>query len=95
MIDSFSENNREFWGFSLKHNGIMGKPLQKFSGTTVAKSVAAAFSENWELHYIPTAQCIFIKTSKEIWHFLFSEQEAIDFKKNLVFSRHYPCCEIY
>lgn len=95
MLRRNDQEDREFWGFSLTRDGILSKDIKKLLSRTVNKVVEEAFEQNWELHWLPNIPCIFIKTSKEIWHFLPTKREAQDFKRNLVFSKHYPCCELY
>jgi hypothetical protein len=95
MLRSEGNEKKELWGFSLTHCGKVNKDVRKFLSHTVNKVVEESFENNWELHFMPNSQCIFVKTSKEIWHFLKSRQEALDFKMSLVFSPHYPCCELY
>lgn len=95
MSGYFGETNKEFWGFSLMKDGQLGNKVKKYSPLLVHKIIEQAFEQNWELHWVPSIPCVFVKMSKEIWHYLPSQREAENFQRNLVFSKHYPCCELY
>jgi hypothetical protein len=95
MTGYLGEDNKDLWGFSLTSDGLEGKRVKKYPSEIVKKIVDQAYENGWEFHFLPRIRCLFIKTSAEIWHYLPTQREAEDFQRNLVFSKHYPCCELY
>ena len=95
MTSYFCGKNKQLYGFSISYKGEIKDDITSVKASVVKKIIDHALETNMEIHVLTNISipCIFIKTPQAIWHYVRSRDEADEFRKNIVISDHYPCCQ--
>jgi hypothetical protein len=93
MMNNFTGENKELWGFSLTLEEEPADEISKVEASVVQKIVEHSYESDIEIHFLPNATIPFVLiiTPSRMWHYFTSKKDAEVFRKNILIDGYKPC----